>query len=645
MKKIAGSVLLELLLALALLSLIIAPIMSTMGETSRTKVTLEARMAAENQLNVIAEAVWSVRNAGWSQLPVPGEYHAVQTEDGWELATGSGQLNGHQQSVTIQPIFRNTDWEIVEADQAGQPGILQDPSSKKVLVHVGYGDAFAKEITTEFLLTRYMDNEQLVHTTEADFEDGVFTGTVLVNTNGGEIILSGGGRGDWCKPNDNVVTQYDLPGSGRANVIRGIEGSLFTGTDYANDGEFLELAVNQADPPAVSLVSSLDGYDTNDIFFDGDYAYAATDDVSRDIIIIDLSTDQEVGYFNDNNWYGVAQGIYVVGNVGYATIGNRLHTFDVTSKTGSRPELDSVDLSDLWFLPATGYRLQVVGGHAYVALDWLAMAEMRIIDVTNPRDIRRRGSANVNSSNGKDVFVNATGTRAYLATSQSGSQRELFILNTTSKTSVSLVGSYEANGMNPRGLSVVTGNRLLLVGTGGEEYQVLDIANENSPARCGGINLDTGVYGVAGILETDGDAWSYIVTKDAATELKVIEGGPGGVQYAEEGDFISEPIVFDTPAVVNYIQFLHQAAHNTTIQYQVAGADPVNNDCEDSVYNFVGPDGTSSSFFATEDTVPVQDDDVGYENPARCFKYRAFLSTDDETATPQFDEVRINYSP
>ncbi len=645
MKQAAGSILIELLLALALLALIITPILSTMGETSRTKVTLEDRIQAENQLNMIAEAVWSVRNSGWEHLPEPGEYHAVQTDDGWELATGSGELNGHQHTVSIAPVFRNPNWEIVDELQAGQPGIMRDPSSKKVLIDVGYGDAFSKEITTEFMVTRYKDNEQLVHTTEADFEGGTFAGTVLVDTNGGEIILSGGGRGDWCKPNENVVTQYNLPGDGRASVIRGIEGNLFTGTDYVNDGDFLELTVNQSDPPAVSLVASLDGYDTNDIFFDGNYAYAATDDLSRDIIIIDLTTHQEVGYFNDSNWYGVAEGVYVVGNVGYATIGNRLHTFDLTSKNGSRPELDSIDLSDIWFLPATGYRFQVVGGYAFVSLDWLAMAEMRIIDVTNPRDLKRRGSANVNASNGKDVFVNSTGTRAYLATSQSSSQRELFILNTSNKTSVSLVGSYEASGMNPRGLSVVTGNRLLLVGTGGEEYQVIDITNESTPVRCGGINLDTGVYGVAGILESDGDAWSYIVTKDNLAELKVIEGGPGGIQYAEEGDFISTAIEFNSPAVVNYIHFLHQQAHNTEIEYQVAGTDPVNNSCEDAVYNFVGPDGTNSTYFSVEDTVPVDDDGAGYENPASCFKYRAFLRTQDETATPQFDEVRINYSP
>lgn len=645
MKKRAGSVLIELLLSLALLFLVITPIMTAMTETVDTEETLGGRMDAENTLNVLAEAVWSVRNQGWAHLPAPGTYHAQKIGSDWELASGSAQLGDHRQTVVIDPVFRDNNWRVVDATQSGQTGVIQDPSSKRVMVTVEYGEGLTKEISTEFMLTRYQDNEQRIHTTRADFENGTFTATQVVDDGGGAIILAGGGRGDWCKPAQNIAAEYNLPGNGRSTVVRAIEGRLFTGTDYANQGQFLELAVSQADPPAVTLVDALQGYDTNDIFFDGNYAYAATDDTSRDIIIINLATNQEVGYFNDTDWFGVAQGVYVVGNVGYATIGNKLHTFDLSSKTGSRPQLGSIDLSDLWLLPATGYRLQVVGNYAYIAMDWISLAEMRVIDVSNPRSLKRAGSANVNSARGKDVFVNSTGTRAYLATSQSSSQRELYILNVSNKSSISLVGSYDSNGMDPRGISVVTGNRLLFGGTGGEEYQIINITSESNPVRCGGLQIDTGVYGIAGLLEADGDAWGYVVTKDNNNELKVIEGGPGGVQYAQAGDFISKPIDFGTPAVINYIHFFNENVPNTTITYQVAGADPVNGNCTHSGYSFVGPDGTSNTFFTAEDTVPVNDDAVGYENPARCFKYRAYLSTNDLTATPQFEEVRINYSP
>ena len=72
----------------------------------------------------------------------------------------------------------------------------------------------------------------------------------------------------------------------------------------------------------------------------------------------------------------------------------------------------------------------------------------------------------------------------------------------------------------------------MLVGTKGEEYQLVDIANEATPSRCGGLNIDTGVKGVSSVLEADGDSYSYIITGDSAAELKVIEGGPGGTTVA-----------------------------------------------------------------------------------------------------------------
>lgn len=646
MKKIAGSVLIELLLSLALLFLVIAPIMTAMTETVDTEETLGGRMDAENTLNVIAEAVWSVRNQGWDHLPAPGTYHALQVGSNWELASGSAQLGDHRQAVVINPVFRDSNWQVVDASQSGQPGVIQDPSSKRVTVSVEYGDSLNKEISTEFMLTRYQDNEELVQTTVADFQAGTLAGTVVTDSNGGGVILSGGGRGDWCKPNENIVEEYNLPGNGRASVIRAMEGEMFTGTDLSNSGEFLHLSVDQEDPPSLALLDSVIGYDTNDIFLDEHYAYIATDDWTHDIVVIDLDTMEEVAYFDDTWWWGVANGIYVKGNVGYATIGDRLFTIDLTHKEGELDELDSIGLGDWWWLWfSNAYRLQVVGNYAYVAMDGASYMEMRIVEVTNPRDIKLRGGANVNSAAGKDIFVNAAGNRAYLATSQSSSYRELFILDTTNKNSISLKGSYEANGMSPRGISVVTGNRVLLVGLNGEEYQVIDITNENSPTRCGGLQINSGVYGVAGVLEADGDAWGYAVTKDTSNELKVIEGGPGGIQYAESGEFTSGVIDFGTPAVVNYIRFYNQSVPNTTIRYQVAGADPINGNCNHSGYTFVGPSGTSDSFFAAEDTVPVNDDGMSYENPARCFKYRAYLSTEDETATPHFEEVRISYSP
>ena len=117
----------------------------------------------------------------------------------------------------------------------------------------------------------------------------------------------------------------------------------------------------------------------------------------------------------------------MVGNTGYATAGAWMVTFDLTSKTGSRSGLDSV------FLWGTGRRLQVVNNYAYVAVDW-GSAEMRVINVSNRSNINSVATANVNGEYGREVFVNDTGTRAYLATTHSNSLREFVIINTTNKS-------------------------------------------------------------------------------------------------------------------------------------------------------------------------------------------------------------------
>jgi hypothetical protein len=84
---------------------------------------------------------------------------------------------------------------------------------------------------------------------------------------------------------------------------------------------------------------------------------------------------------------------------------------------------------------------------------------------------------------------------------------------------------------------------------------------------------------------------------------------------------------------------------STSAQYQVAIADPVDGSCTNANYVFIGPDGTSSTKFATSSALPLNNDGVGYENPGRCLKYRAYLSTTDYYVTPTLTDILFNFSP
>jgi len=631
-----GQLLIELLIALALLGIFTPALVGAIIVARSGSTTAHIRQQATLKLTETAEALRSIREQGWSNIATPGNYHPILTNGVWSLQPNSITEDDLTTNLAIAYVQRDASGDVVTS--GGHP----DPSTMAVTITVSWTEPQPGEVTSSLYLTRYLDNLALTDTTEADFTGGELQGTAIINTTGGEIILGSGGRGNWCLPANYIRTTYNMPQDGKANVVRALEGKIFSGTDYGNQGKFVHLGVDQQDPPQITQFGQINGYDTNDIFIESNYAYIATDDASRDIVIIDLSTNQEVGYYNDTFWWGTAQGIYVKGNVGYAVIGPKLHAFDLSSKTGQRPELGSVNLQT-WGL-ATGYRVIVNGNYAYVALDW-GSAEMQIINVTNPRSMSRAGYANVNSERGKDVFVNQNGTRVYLTTAVSGSKNELFIIDTTSKSgSRPIISSYDSQGMDPKGISLVTENKLIFVGVGGEEYQVIDLTNEIAPTRCGGLNLDTGVYGVAGVLESDGEAYSYIVTKEPNSELKVIEGGAGET-YSTAGTYQSNIIDAGYATAYNYISIQKATPIDTTARFQVSGADPISGSCELAVYTYVGPDGTDQTYFDDAGSIPFDNDGVGYENPARCFRYQLFLETAEQTATPVVESATINYSP
>lgn len=64
--------------------------------------------------------------------------------------------------------------------------------------------------------------------------------------------------------------------------------------------------------------------------------------------------------------------------------------------------------------------------------------------------------------------------------------------------------------MTVRALSVVEdGNVAILVGTGGQEYQVYNISNETNPIKCGGMHIDNGIYDIDSLTDPQGNAFSY----------------------------------------------------------------------------------------------------------------------------------------
>lgn len=537
--KWPGQTLIELVLVMGIAAIILPALLTGLVASRNGKPQQEKRMQAISVLKESEAALRNIRNSNWGQLSQNGTYHTEISGSVWTLAQDSfTNSDGIKQEVIISDVVRDSDGAIATSSGA------VDPSTKKVDIIISWTMPSVSSINSTMFFTR-TKNVTFAQTTQADFNAGTATDTSVIATGGsatdGEVALttvagggsggSGGSSSDWCAPNLSI-TALDLPKNGVANAISAIEGRVFAGTGNNSSGEsFVNISVSDTDPPNASVLRSFNGYKTNDVFGEANYGYIATDTNSKEIVIVNLTTNpySEAGNFNSSGNTD-ANSVYVSGNTGYMTAGSTFYTFDLSSKSGSRAQLDSINL------PGTGNSIAIRGNYAYVALG-SSGAELQIIDVTNPGSITLLGTGEVDPQNlnsgdiARDVYVNQAATRAYIVIDAATSIREFYIFDISTKTgSRSIIGSYEANGTNPKGVTVIAEhNKAILVGTGGEEYQVIDISSESAPVRCGGLNINTGVNGVSSVSEADGDAYSYIITGDSSAELKIIEGGPGEI--------------------------------------------------------------------------------------------------------------------
>lgn len=643
-KSQKGQLLVEVLFAIALTSIILPALLTGLISSRQSIPQQRQRIQATALLKEAEEVVRNVRNQSWANIATDGTYHPQISGSRWSLVSGVETVGYFQRSIQISSIERDSNGSIVTS------GGTVDPSTKRVFINITWTTPLNSSVNSTMYLTRYSENAVDIVDTFNQFNTGNNNQTTVVNNDDGEIELgAGGGGGDWCNPSLSV-TNVNLSRQGIPTAVSAIEGSVVTGTGgNASGPTFVRTNITGNNPPIATFAGEYDNSKTNGVFVEGNYGYIATDSNSEEIKILDMTrfTDPptnskflKVGYVNTP---GNTQGdsIFVKGNYGYVTSVNRLYVVDLTSKSGSRPILNPTGV----LLAGIGEKVVVVGNYAYVAV-LSSSNPLQIIDISNPASPSVVAQASVASKTGVDITVNSTGTRAYLITPYvDSSWTNVLIFNTTTKSgTLPQIGTgYVTGGMDPEGVSLTTGNRLIVVGTGGQEYQVLNIANEASPTLCGSLNITNGAYGVSSILQTNGYAYSYVVTGDTNAEMKIVLGGSGGT-FSNNGTFTSAPFDAGNSVVFNSFIPTYVEPAGTSIQFQVAVAQPVNNNCTDPTYTFVGPDGTTSSFYNDEGAIPFNSTGT-FSNPGRCFKFKAYLSTTDQTATPILYDATVNYSP
>lgn len=641
-----GQTLIEVMLGMALAALLM-PALITAYFTARSDQGREpVRQLALARLRETQEILSVIKTADWSAVADNGTFHPELVDGQWVLNPGEEVLGGVlTRSLQLSDAYRDGAGNLAES------GTL-DPSTRSVSIRVSWESFIPASVTSDSYLMR-LENRSFTETTAEDFLTGTNDSTTVTNEDGGEVTLGAGGSGNWCEP-ALTLTEFDLPKSGVANAISAVEGQILAGTGENASGVSMDnILVSNAEPPTAVSGGTFDGYKTNAVFTNGTFAYLATDTNSKEVEIVNLSSIsdskyQEGGYYNAPG-NGNASGIFASGSHGFATIGSNLYVFDNTglpNTSSSRPTRASISLS------GAGGRLTVSGNYIYVTIssgtNALEIIEYAV-DGSGNVTLNPRGSVVLGGGQtGRDVVLNSTATRAFLAASNHASQPEFYIIDLASKEGVRpSLGSYDTGSMQPKSLAAVSAGKVLLVGQNGEEYQVVSVSDNQSGsvniARCGGLQIDSGAIGVSALVEGDGDAYAYLVTGDANAELKIIEGGPGG-QLASSGTYLSSPFDATASAVFNRFQFTHTAPAQTSLSFQIAVADAVNDACTDSDYQYLGPDGTGNTFFTEAAPIPLGN--IGsYRNPARCFRYKLYLGTNDGTVAPVLHDITVNYSP
>ena len=656
-----GQTLIELLITIGLSAILIPALLTGFALARNGRAQQDQRLKAVAYVKEAEEGVRVVTHNAWENI-TNGVYHPAVSGSTWSLVSGSESIDGFTRRISIDDVYRDSSGEIVIVG-----GVL-DPSTKKITALVSWLTPIPASVESVFYLTRHK-NISHVETTVADFTPGTSnpstSGVSITDTSGGEIILgAGGGGGDWCTPSQSITTvnlsRQGVPTSVWAfEVGDGTGNRVFAGTGQNASGPtFTNTKTVGNSPPSTTFLGQYNNTKANDIFGMGNFAYIATDQNSAEVTILDLTqftdpptneTYKNVGAF-DTPGPADANTVYVSGNTGYVITGTTLYNFNVTDKTNPTV-LDSDGVS----LAGTGSKVVVVGNYAYVVTS-SATNQLQIVDVSNPTNLSIVGnlSSGLNDKGGTGVFVNSSQTRAYVVTSSSSLNKEFFIIDITNKTApVSVTGgTFETNGMDSKGVTVVTGNRAIVVGSGGsKQYQVVNITNENSPTSCGtGLAISGGVNAVSSILQSDGYAYSYIVTGDTNAELKIILGGAGaGNNFSPAGIFESATFDAGKESAWNSLSSTSTVPPQTTLQFKFSAKDGVNNSCSAIAFDngdFVGPDGQGSSFFPSAGGfIAFDNDGSGYENPGRCMRYRAYLTTSDSTQTPVIYDVSINYSP
>ncbi len=287
--------LIELLVALALSSLILPVLLGGLVTSMNGKQQQKMRLQATTLLREQREALRALENTGWSNfsgLNTNTHYYTFIDGNTWSIKTGEETINNIKRYITIEDVYRDVNGAIVTS------GGSIDPSTKRIISFViwdgGYGPT---QVSSEFFISR-TENTTKVETSKAQFDLGSFTDVAskedIAAGDDGGIILKANQNVGWCNPllknevnlnpmslrtgkdSSRVTYYYDVknPTSPISNLY--IEGGQ---SNSASTISMTHIAITGDEPPIPTIVGRFKGFTTSDIVVtnDGKFAIVTTD--------------------------------------------------------------------------------------------------------------------------------------------------------------------------------------------------------------------------------------------------------------------------------------------------------------------------------------------------------------------------------
>lgn len=199
LRKEGGTVLVEVLLAAALLAIILVPVLNFLVTGIETNWFASYEVKAQALAREGLEALRSVREKNWAEL-ADGTFYVTPAAGVWQLVPSEeGETIGpFTRKIQIASVYRDDQESIVET------GGWLDPSTKAVAVDVSWRSLRDRVIALTTYLTRYLENLIWRQTTQAEFDLGEKEYVETTQIDDGEVILEGG-----CPENPEGPLIYD----------------------------------------------------------------------------------------------------------------------------------------------------------------------------------------------------------------------------------------------------------------------------------------------------------------------------------------------------------------------------------------------------------------------------------------------------